>query len=219
MTERINNPSPVQQDQTRLRTQVSGKYSPDNPGVFAFKRQLVDAGVEVRFPVGDEIIEYSCDFAITVPHEATTPFHTTEVQFLREIKNNEFQVAYNLYGEREGYVGESTGVELAYALLRNKPTVLLRPPTEFSPKIARPIRALIEQYADAMLIEPLDRLETPDLKERVGQIALTEVDYNLSDGEKTTVMSEALDLTRKYRESWNQYTSQAHDLNAPAPTM
>ncbi len=69
-----------------LRTQISGRYSLDNLGVFAFKKQLVEAGLDVAFPVGDEIIEHSCGFAITVPHESTTPFHKTEVKFLRENK-------------------------------------------------------------------------------------------------------------------------------------
>ncbi|MGH7196732.1 MAG: hypothetical protein ACREGJ_03120 [Candidatus Saccharimonadales bacterium] len=188
-----------------LRTQISGRYSLDNPGVFAFKRQLVEAGIDVAFPVGDEIIEHSCGFAITVPHEAETPFHTTEVQFLREIRANPLQVTYNIWGDRDGYVGESTGLETAYALLRNKPVVMLREPTSYSSTIAPPIKTLMEKYKGAVLIEKLDRLSITDLAERLAEIALTEVDYGLPDEEVDIVMRSALALTKKYKRDWDQY--------------
>lgn len=188
-----------------LRTQISGKYSLDNPGVFDFKQQLVETGMQVAFPVGNEIIEHSCGFAITVPSEATTPFHETEVEFLREIRANPLQVTYNLHGGNEGYVGESTGLETAYALALNKPTVLLREPTNYSPTIAAPIRSLIDKYSGAVLIEPLDKLGRQQLKGRLADIACMEVDYGLSDEEKETVMFAALALTKKYRRDWEEY--------------
>ncbi len=216
MSERFQDHSPgtiVEADE-QLRTQVSGKYSPDNPGVFDFKRQLVEAGMDVRFPAGDEIIEYSCGFAITAPHESETPFHTTEVNFLREIRGNQLQITYDMYGENEGYVGESTGIETAYALLCNKPTVLVRPPGEYSPTIARPIKALIEKYKGDMIIEPLDRLDPTTLKRRVGEIAFAKVDFGLLDEERAMVMCEAIELTRKYRDSWAVYKQQAHPLES-----
>lgn len=189
----------------QLRTQISGRYSPDNQGVFDFKQQLVEAGLDVCFPVGDRIIEHSCGFAITVPHEAETPFHATEVQFLREIKANPIQITYNLYGENEGYVGESTGLETAYALLCNKPVVLLREPTNFSATIEPSVKSLIEKYKGAVVVEALDKLSSCELTKRLGEIAMAEVDYGLTSDEASIVMRGVIALTRKYRRDWAQY--------------
>lgn len=188
-----------------LRTQISGKYSLDNPGVFAFKRQLVEAGVDVAFPVGDAIIEHSCGFAITVPHEAETPFHKTEVQFLREIRANPLQVTYNIYGDEDGYVGESTGLETAYALVHNKPIVMLREPRSYSPTIVPTIQALVERYKDAVLVEKIDKLGRAALTDRLAEIAVSRVDYGLSSEEVDIVMGGVLALTKKYRRDWDQY--------------
>lgn len=82
------NVPPHHEHRDAIRTQISGKYSPDNLGVFEFKEQLVEADVDIAFPVGDGIIEHSVGFAVTVPQEAHTPFHITELEFLREIRKN-----------------------------------------------------------------------------------------------------------------------------------
>lgn len=191
----------------RFRTQISGKYSPDNPGVFEMKRQLVEAGVDVRFPVGDEIIEYSLGFAITVPHEAEVPFHGTQVKFFREIRDNHLQITYDVYGELDGYVGESTGIETAYALVCNKPIILLRPPVAYSATLPPQIRALIERYLDGMVIATIDRLPMSQLADFVHQTGGLRVDYGLTQAEKDMVMIEALTLTKKYRALWQEYGS------------
>lgn len=198
----------VEYDNETIRTQISGKYSPDNLGVFEFKQQLVAAGLDVRFPVGDEIIEYECGFAITVPHEKTTPFPRTEVQFLREIKNNHLQTTYNMYGDQAGYMGESTSLETACALVYDKPIVLVRELGVYSPTAPPSIMRILEKYSDAFIIEPIDKLKTPELALRLGEVAATGVEYGLTRDEKATVMSEALTLTRKYQATWLEYTAQ-----------
>lgn len=190
----------------RLRTQVSGKYSPDNTGVFALKRQLAEAGLEVMFPVGDEIIEYSLGFAITAPHEAEVPFHTTEVKFFREIKANDLQITYDLHCDNEGYVGESTAIETAYALLCNKPIVMVRPPTNYSATLAPSIQEIIERYKEAMVTASIDQMPTSQLRDFLYQVAALQVDYGMTNVEQETVMREALVLTRKYLATWREYT-------------
>lgn len=61
--------------------------------------------------------------------------HRTELDFLRAIGRSDIQITYNIWAEREGYVGESTGIETANALLLGKPTILVRPMQEFSPDL------------------------------------------------------------------------------------
>lgn len=189
-----------------MRTQISGKYSPDNTGVFALKRQLTEAGLEVKFPVGNEIIEYSLGFAITVPHEAEVPFHTTEVNFFREVKANHLQVTYDVHCDNEGYVGESTAIETAYALLYDKPIVLVRRPTNYSVSLAPSIREIIERHKRKMVVASIDQMPTDQLRSFLQQVAAQRVEYGLTDDEKETIFREALVLTRKYQATWQEYT-------------
>lgn len=191
-----------------LRTQISGKYSPDNTGVFALKRQLVEAGLEVKFPVGDAIIEYILGFAVTVPHEIEVPFHTTEVKFFREIKRNDLQITYDVHCENDGYVGESTAIETAYALLCNKPIIMLRPPTNYSATLAQSIQEIIERYKGVMITASVDQMPVDQLRGFLHQVAALRVDYNLTNAEQETIMREALVLTRKYQGTWKEYLRQ-----------
>lgn len=189
----------------QLRTQISGKYSPDNAGgLFQFKRQLQQADIDVAFPVGDAIIEYEQEFAITVPQEAETPFHTTQVEFFRQIKENSVQTVYNMYNDNHGYMGESTTVETAYALTQDKPIVLLREPA-FAPRAPLALRGLINDYRSQISIDPLDRMDQDDLAGYMQDLSRQQVSYGLTTDEKSTVMREALDLTRKYKQSWDVY--------------
>jgi hypothetical protein len=192
-----------------LRTQISGKYSPDNTGVFALKRQLTEAGLEVKFPVGDEIIEYSLGFAITVPHEAEVPFHTTEVNFFREVKANHLQVTYDVHCDNDGYVGESTAIETAYALLYNKPVIMVRPPTNYSAFLAPSIQEIIERYKQKMVTASIDQMPIDQMRSFIHQVAALKVDYGLTDGEREIIFREALVLTRKYQAIWQEYTRQS----------
>ena len=75
----------------KIRTQISGKYSPGNIGVFQLREKLLSDGIDIAFPVGSSIIQYVLEFAVTVPHEATTPFHETEVEFYKEY------ILYNIF--------------------------------------------------------------------------------------------------------------------------
>lgn len=188
-----------------LRTQISGKYSPDNTGLFALKRQLAEAGVEIKFPVGDRIIEYSLGFAITVPHEAEVRFYTTEVNFFREVKANHFQVTYSIHGDNHGYIGESTAIETAYALLYNKPIILVCPPTNYSNSLAPSIREIIECYKHEMIVASIGQMPTEQLRRFLRQVAGLQIEYKLTDDEKETIFREALALTRKYQTTWQKY--------------
>jgi len=114
-----------------------------------------------------------------------------------KIRANPFQVTYDIYGDEDGYVGESTGLETAYALVHNKPVVLLRSPTRYSPTISPPIRDIVERYKDAVLVEGIDKLRRSELTDRLAEIALTEVNYGLSGDEVDIVMGGVLEPISK----------------------
>jgi hypothetical protein len=155
-----------------LRTQISGKYSPDNTGIFDFRQRLIDLGIQVSFPAGGEILEYPQGFAITTPHERTVPFSETERAFLASIGCSDFHIVYNVLGDEDGYIGESTAVETLDAVSHGVPTVWLRPPGRLSPHIGKKLeiftRRLTETYP---WIEPLDRLSDKALTVSLGRLA------------------------------------------------
>jgi len=160
---------------TRLGTQVSGKYSPDNPGIFDFRKRLVDLGLDVRFPAGNTIIEYEEEFAITTPHERTVPFADTERAFFTSIGGSALHIVYNLLGNEEGYIGESTAVETIDAISHNIPTVWLRPAGRFSSKIKGPLKVFTERvFSYEPYIEPLDLLNDRELGAAIGRLASRE---------------------------------------------
>lgn len=137
-----------------------------------FRERLAGLGMDVRFPAGDSIIEYAEGFAITVPHEQTTPFSQTEQAFMDSIGTSDVHIVYNLWGEEDGYVGESTAIETIQAIAHNVPTVWLRQPRRLSPHITGRLKALTERSFEYLpWIEPLDRMPDKELVMALGQLA------------------------------------------------
>lgn len=189
----------------KIRTQISGKYSPGNIGVFQLREKLLSDGIDIAFPVGSSIIQYVLEFAVTVPHEATTPFHETEVEFYKEIARNPVQVTYNLNEDVEGYMRESTTIETAYALLCEKPIVLVRPISSYSDRLDEPIKEIVSKYEDQAFLASVDQLTGADAGLVVREIARSSVDYRLTRAEVGVIVRSARDLTAKYEKTWQQY--------------
>lgn len=189
-----------------IRTQISSKYSPDNHGLFPFKQLLKAAGVEVSYPVGDSIIEYSLGFAITVDQERSVSFPLTEIDFLESIRHSNVQVTYNVHGANEGYLGESTAIETAYALQCNVPVVLVRPITSFSDSLDPEVRLLFERVADDLLVVPLDRLSPSQARIALAEAILAGPTVYLLDEERQMMPIVASMLTNKYAETWWEYS-------------
>jgi len=117
-------------------------------------------------------------------------------------------VTYDLHCDNEGYVGENTATETAYALVCNKPIIMLRPPTNYSATLAPSIQEIIERYKNAMITASIDQMPTDQLRSFLHQVAALKVNYGLTDDEKETVFREALTLTRKYQATWQEYIRQ-----------
>lgn len=186
-------------------TQISGKYGPENLGVFALKRQLVAAGASVRHPIGDSILEYSVGFTITDPIEATRPFHEAERGFLAEIRDSSFHIVYDIFGDLDGYMGESTAIETAYALAHDKPLILLRSPRIYSDTLPTRIRNLIERYSAAITVKRLDAMPTGKLVDLLRGVAASAPVYGLTPSEKEAVITEARALLQRYHARWKIY--------------
>ncbi|HSX16863.1 MAG TPA: hypothetical protein VLH86_02060 [Patescibacteria group bacterium] len=195
-----------------LRTQISGKYSPDNPGLFTLRHRLASLGIQVRFPAGNEIIEYSHDFAITTAEEGQTPFPRTEEQFLQSVEESDLHVVYDIWGDEDGYVGQSTIIETLRALYCDVPTVWMRPPGRLSPAISPDLRIFAERAKSIAWVERLDRLPDHELLESVGRLAARtssalswEGGVLANDYEQDVYRSLCFDLLGQYSRSWEAH--------------
>lgn len=190
-----------------INTQISGKYSPDNVGLFEFKRQLVGPDISVSFPAGDSVLEYECGFAITTPEEAIIPFHVTEIKLLRDIQSNPVHITYNLF-KGHGYIGESTGVETLFAILNNKPVAVFEAVEDcvFSPYVSPVVAELMGKYSTRLsIIERPEEKSIGVIRDSLGSLACQEIDYGMTLREQRMVMDETLQLTEKYRVQWGEY--------------
>jgi len=188
----------------KLKTQISSKYSPGNSELFSFKEMLRTAGIAISYPIGDEIIGYEEQFAITVPHEAELPFYSSEIRFLKNVKENPVHVVYNINGGTDGYIGESTSIETAYAMVFNKPIVLLRNPF-FAQTVPPTIRDILSERLENLPIVPLDKQTPESIADYLHSLSSVQVDYNLTEEEKDLLMKEILRLCRDYSKAWTSF--------------
>lgn len=186
-----------------LRTQISGRYNYDNLRLFEFKKSVQAAGVRVTFPVGDAILKHEYGFASTTSGEGAVPFWLTETKFLQDIQDCDVQITYNLRNNEDGYVGESTAVETAFALVLEKPTIILRPITSFSPRVPGYIRDLL-LTSTAMPVLPLDRLSRDELRTELERAIASDVARSYSFEDRMTVEGEAFRLVGAYHAAWLQ---------------
>jgi hypothetical protein len=194
-------------DLYKLKTQISGKYSPDNLELFAFKKRVQETGAVVSYPAGDSIISYPQGFAITVPKEGEVPFHDTEVDFLVEIGKSDIQITYNRCGSRDGYLGESTAVETAWAMMLQKPVVLVGPITETSPDISPAVLEIVECHLDTATVLPLHTYDVSVLGEALHDVVAISTPQPLSQEHMTALHLEVARLLTKYSAAWSQFCS------------
>jgi hypothetical protein len=207
-----------------FETQISSRWTPENPGVFAYKERLGELGIATSFPKGAEILLYTAQgFAITTEEERTTPFDKTQVDFLRSIRRNDLHIVYNVHGDDRGYLGESTSVETAYALALRKPILLEeRQLLHFGEKVNPAIAEIIDKNVSHMdTYSPMDSisdaLDWKDAADTIAAIAKkrgSKLNYDMTDQDRRVIMLNALDLTRKYRQAWNEFTSSKKPISS-----
>ena len=134
-----------------LTTQLGGKFSIEDSGLFILKKVLVDAGINVSYPTGDSIVTVQNGIPLTFnPKTEHRSFYEIEIAYLKSIKDSDIHIIHNKHLDNFGYIGESASVELAYALVHNKPVCLMYPPT-FSDKVHNSIKQVINKNVDLFL--------------------------------------------------------------------
>lgn len=145
-----------------MKSQLSGKFSKQDNGIFVLREKLIKAGIEIEFPFSDKIIAEYKGVPVTFVSSSERTFYDVEIAFFEAIKRNPIHIVHNKHETDYGYIGESASIEIAYAILQNKPIVLLYNPT-FSNKVPPAVKKLIEANARNFFVKRLDLLSRSKL--------------------------------------------------------
>lgn len=147
--------------ESAIKTQLSGKLSKRDKGIFALRKKLIKAGIEVEFPFSGIVGEWK-GIPVTFASTAERSFYDVELAFFYAIRTNPVHVVHNKYGKRLGYIGESASMEIAYAILRNKPIVFLYKP-RCSKNVPSSVKKLIKSNISRFFIKRIDLLSGKNL--------------------------------------------------------
>lgn len=161
------------------KTQIGGKYDKSDSSVFELKRTMQESGIEVTHPMSDSIISTVDGRGYTFDPTKIT-FLDVETDYYDSIANSDFHTVNNRFGENLGYIGGSASLEMAYAMVKRKPILLMHPPT-YSTSAEPEVINLLTERQDQLYIHDLSSMQSEDIQSIVESIKDHEVDYNLSD--------------------------------------
>lgn len=136
-----------------LKTQIGGKYSAANTGLFELKAMLTEKGFEVRHPIADKIFVEKAGLGLAFEESDDWPtFELVERNYYNCLKNADFHIVQNdfTYHGLAGYVGSSTAVEVAFCTVVGTPVVFCKPPVlahSVPPEVEKIINENITRYS------------------------------------------------------------------------
>jgi hypothetical protein len=184
---------------SELRTQIGGKFSRYNIGLFEIKLQLVKAGIIVDYPSGNSIVKTVKGVDLSFdPDLSSLNFYEVEKEYLKAIRRSSFHTVCNVFKNDKGYVGRSNGMEIGYAMLHSVPVLCLYTPS-FQRSIVPDVHKLLNSRIDLFKILRVDHLSKRDLLDNLERIAECRVDYKLSVEEEITVMDYVREVLSEYQ--------------------
>lgn len=143
-----------------ITTQLGGKFSVEDNGLFNLKKKLINSNIKVNYPKGESIVTVQNGVPLTFdPQKEKKSFYEIEIQYLKSIRDTDIHIVYNRHINDIGYIGESASMEIAYAILHNKHICLSYLPL-YSNKVDPTVKLLIDKNIDKILI--LNILESND---------------------------------------------------------
>ncbi len=133
------------------------------------------------------------------------PFHDTQGVFFKEIEQNPFHVVFNVRDGVEGYIGESTAIEIVHALSFGKPIIKTREHVLFGERVPAQIKDIVVKNIANIVTLELDCMDSRDIRERLCALAEFANPYLLSDYEREILSDSINILNRKYEEAWRIY--------------
>lgn len=167
----------------RLVTQIGG-YDNDRELVLVLKRRLQKLHITVTHPAESEPSlgnqdSQAADTAAWQPYEAHLDYFTS-------IARSDVHITYNAAGTSHGTMENATAREIAYAMLKRKPIVLLYPP-KFEADVDTFFKNLIEESLNKLMVCDLTILDVPDIKRLLRGITKSPVNYGLTNQEAQVI--------------------------------
>lgn len=181
-----------------IRTQLGGKFSREDDGIFVLKKQLKDLGVTVAFPEGDSIVGDHNGIPVTFNPEEKD-FYQVELEYLASIRDSSLHIVYNNKPGVPGYIGESASLEMLYAIAHNKPIVVAHSPIVLSETVWDEVREPISRNQYEFFQIRFDLLTPEETLKLLNRAAINSPTYKLSSEESEKVFPLILRLMRQYR--------------------
>lgn len=160
------------------RTQIGGKYDKSDASVFALKRRMQEAGLEVTHPMSDSIISTVDGRGYTFDPTKIT-FLEVETDYYDSIATSDFHTVNNRFGADMGYIGGSASLEMAYAMVKYKPILLMHQP-RYSDSADPLCIEILTEHQDLLNIHDLSTMDTREILNIVESLKGQHVDYDLS---------------------------------------
>ena len=118
--------------------------------------------VKVLAPFTKEIINPDEEFIILATDDPGKPPHRLEIDFMLEMRNADFLYVADI----DGYIGQSTATEMAYARLKNLPIVIAEGIKTFSSEIPKEAQELLRKAVSEILeISEISKEKIAELKQ------------------------------------------------------
>ena len=182
-----------------ITTQLGGKFSKEDLGLFDLKLRLVSAGISVAYPQGNGILatQNGVDLSFD-PTKTTKSFYDIELDLFKMIKENQVHILHNKFKLDFGYVGRGASVEMAYAMSHDRPIILLYEP-QMSSRVPPEIMKIVSPRLNGVNIKRLDQLCATGLKQFVESIAGMPTHYGVTVEEEYTLMQCVSSLLASYK--------------------
>ncbi|WP_242909259.1 hypothetical protein [Actinomadura terrae] len=185
-----------------LRTQLGGKYHPDDDSVFRLKRRLTRLGMNVSHPVADGILAFGDGHGYAFD-PAEHSFADIEADFYARIRYCDVHIVANRFGANLGYLGASAARETAFAMRHHRPIIVLhpvRPTAGVHPEIHQILRPRLDRLVVCDLLTEPDAAITALLR----QLTDRRVDYRLTARERAFIDTRTRDFLDGLRPAGRQ---------------
>lgn len=184
--------------QNKFSTQIGGKYSKLDNGVFNLKKFLEDFEIEVNFPESNNIVSERNGIELTFEISDSKNFFSVEKAFFQSIKNSSFHIVCNQFLDNFGYLGYSSSIEVAYAILRNKPLIFLYP-LKIQDSVPNNIRNLILDNYELLNILNITQYSKVNLYDYLNRIYNKKYIYNIDIINEISIMYTIKEMFDKYK--------------------
>ena len=165
-------------------TQIGGKYHPNNKLLFALKDKLMPLGIEVTHPISQDFVSDTANGF----DPAVFSSYNVGLDYYESIAESNFHIVCNSFEDNDGYVGESAAREILYAMLKNRPIILLFNPN-LKPSIDHLTRDIITRHQSQLHVANLLAMDDQEIESYLDKVAASQPAYDLSSHEKTLIRS------------------------------